>query len=87
MFWNVASARYEISLRKQFGGIAQLPTLGRASIAKNALRWQQCFFFTRVSSPSINQGGQTCSMQQPFAENQKKQRAAKTVCMSTKMRE
>jgi len=33
MFWNVASARYEISLRKWSRGIAQLRTLG-ALIAK-----------------------------------------------------
>jgi len=33
MFWNVASARYEISLRKWFGGTAQLRTLEGALIA------------------------------------------------------
>jgi len=40
MFWNVASARYEISLRKWAGGTAQLRTLEGALIAKYALCWQ-----------------------------------------------
>jgi len=41
MFWNVASAGYEISLRKWSDGGAQLRTLEGALIAKNALCWQQ----------------------------------------------
>jgi len=49
MFWNVASARYEISLCKWSGGTAQLRSLEGALIAKNALCWQQCFFVTHVS--------------------------------------
>jgi len=35
--------------RKWSGVTAELRTLERALIAKNALCWQQCFFFTRVS--------------------------------------
>jgi len=35
MFWNVASARYEISLRKWSGGTVQLRTSEAALIAKN----------------------------------------------------
>jgi len=37
MFWNVASALYEISLRKWCDGTAQLHILEGALIAKNAL--------------------------------------------------
>jgi len=49
MFRNVASARYEISLRRWSGGTAQMRTLEGALIAKNTLCCQQCFFFNHVS--------------------------------------
>jgi len=78
MFWNVASARDEISLRKWSGGSAHLRTFRGALVAKTALCWQQCFFFTHVSLHK--RGEQTCSMEESFAENQKHQRAAKAVC-------
>jgi len=45
MFWNVTSARDEISLRKWS---PQLRTLDGVMVAKNALCWQQCFFFTHA---------------------------------------
>jgi len=45
LFLNVASARDEISLRKWS---AQLRTLEGVLVAKNALCWQQCFFFTHT---------------------------------------
>jgi len=44
MFWNVASARDEISLRKWSGGTAHLRTFRGSigcSVAENALCWQQ----------------------------------------------
>ena len=41
-----------------------------------AMRLFHSCFFTH----SINQGGQTCSMEESFAENQKHQQAAKPVC-------
>jgi len=39
MFWNVASARDEISLRKWSGGTAQLRTLEGVLIAKHTFCW------------------------------------------------
>jgi len=57
MFWNVASARYEISLCKWSGGTAQLRSLEGALIAKKCallaamLLFHSCFF-----AHSINQG-------------------------------
>jgi len=47
MFWNVASAWYEISLRKWSGGTAQLRILG-ALIAKMHFVGSNAFF-THVS--------------------------------------
>ena len=51
MFWNVASARDEISLRKCSGGSAHLGTIRSigCTVAENACFWQQCFFFTHAS--------------------------------------
>jgi len=43
MFWNVASARDEISLRKWS---AQLRTLEEVLVTKNALCCQECFVLT-----------------------------------------
>ena len=52
-----------------------------ALVAKNALCWQQCGFFTHASLPIVQtRGGQTCSMEESFVENQKHPRAAKPVC-------
>jgi len=46
MFWNVASAQDEISMRKWY---VHLHALVRGSIScKNVLCWQQCFFFTHA---------------------------------------
>jgi len=45
LFWNVASARDEISLRQWS---AQLRTLEGVLVAKNAVCWQQCFFFAHA---------------------------------------
>jgi len=45
LFWNVASARDEISLRQRS---AQFRTLEGALVAKNVRCWQQCFFFTHA---------------------------------------
>jgi len=45
--------------------------LERALVAKNAFCWQQCFFFTRFFTHSINRGGQTWSIEESFAEKQK----------------
>jgi len=50
------------------------PSVG-ALVVKIALYWQQCF-----STHSINQGGQTCLLEESFAENQKHQRVAKPIC-------
>jgi len=49
MFWNAASARDEIPLRKWFGSVAHLRTFRGALVAGNALCWQQCLFFTHAS--------------------------------------
>jgi len=53
MFWNVASALYEISLRKWCDGTAQLRILEGALIAKLTAMFlfHSCFF-----THSINQG-------------------------------
>jgi len=50
-------------------------------VAKNTLYWQQCFFFTHVSLHIVlTNGGQASSMEESFAEKQKHQQAAKTLC-------
>jgi len=49
MFWNVASARDVISVRKWSVGSAHLRTFRGALVAENALCWHQCFFFTHAS--------------------------------------
>jgi len=72
MFWNVASARDEISLSKWSGGSAHLRTFRGSfgcTAAENALGWQQSFFFTHA-----------CLMEESFAEKTNRQRAAKPVC-------
>ena len=52
-----------------------------ALVTKNALFWQQCFFFTHASLHKIEaRDGQTCSIEESFAENQKHRRAAKPLC-------
>jgi len=56
-----------------------LRTFRGALVAETALCRQQCFFFTHVSLHTRGDG-QTCSMEESFAENQKHQRAAKPVC-------
>ena len=41
-------------------------------VAKNAFRWQQCFFVTHVSLHIVQtRGWQTCSIKKSFAEIQK----------------
>jgi len=56
MFWNVASARYEISLRKWSRGIAQLRTLGALIAKKCALLAAMLIFHSCSFAHSINQG-------------------------------
>jgi len=84
MFCNVASARDKISLRKWSGGSAHLRTFRGSigcTVAENALCWQQCFFFTHASLHIVlTRDGQTCSMEESFAEDKKHQRAAKSAC-------
>jgi len=48
-FLCFGNIRDEILLRKWSGGTPQLRILEGALVAKNALCWQQCFFFTHVS--------------------------------------
>ena len=58
------------------------PLLFSGSIGyKNALFWQQCFFFIHATLHIvITQGGQTCLIEESFAENQKHRRIAKPLC-------
>ena len=52
-----------------------------ALVAKNAFCWQQCFFFTYVSLHIVStSGGQACSIEDSFAENQKNREPQKPVC-------
>jgi len=78
MIWNVASARDEISLLKWSGGSAHLCTFRGSIGCKNCALLAAMLLFTHVSLHTW--GGQTCSMEESFAENQKHQRAAKPVC-------
>jgi len=78
MFWNVASARDVISQRKWSGGSAHLQSsvgCRKCALLAAVLLLHSCFF-----THSLNQGGQTCSMEDSFAENRKHQRAANPVC-------
>jgi len=82
MFWNVASARYEISLRKMvWWYCAVAHCLEGALIAiKCALLAAMPVFHSRLFTHSINHGWANLFNEQSFAENQKHQRAPKTVC-------
>jgi len=58
----------------------KLPTI-RGSIGCKKMRFAGSYFFTHVSLHTVlTAGGQTCSIDDSFAEIQKHQRAAKPVC-------
>jgi len=81
MIWNVASGRDGISLRKWSGGAAHLRTFrGSISCIKCVLLAAMLLFNHVCLHIVQTRGGQTCSLEESFAENQIHQRAAKPVC-------
>jgi len=73
MFWNVASARDEISLRKWIGSTGYLRTFRGRIGCKNALCGLQCFF-----THSINQGWANVFIGRVICRKTKTQASRKT---------
>jgi len=83
MIWNVASAR--VSQRKWFDGTVHLRTFRVIVGCKECiLLAAMLLFHSRFLHIVSTRYGQTCSIEESFAENQKHQRAAKPFCSVNK---
>jgi len=67
MIWNAASARDEPALRKWSGVTTHLRTFRGSICCKMRFVGSNAFFHSCFFTHCINQGGQTCSIEESFA--------------------
>jgi len=80
LFWNVTSARDEISLLKSSSGTAHLRTFRGSIGCKKCALLAAMLFHSRFFTHSINQGWGNLFNRRAICRKPKKQRAAKPVC-------